>query len=169
MIAGHDRAEVTVLLLPDAEACRRHGAGGSDEALRRLLQQRLDRLAAEATGSSNRVVRALVLEEALSIDANELTDKGSINQRAVLAQRAHVVDELYTMPYSPRLLIAAHNRRRRPGWRARRRNGPGRAACIRGAAHWGWIGSTLLGRPVAPPGSHTGRGPMSSPGSPRVV
>ena len=74
--------------------------------LRRLLQERLDRLAAAATGSSNRVARALLLEETLSLDADEVTDKGSINQRAVLAQRAHLVEELYTQPYSPRVLIA---------------------------------------------------------------
>ena len=107
VIAGHDRDEVTVLLVPDVEACRRHAGAGSDAALRQLLQERLDRLAAEATGSSNRVVRALLLEETLSIDANEVTDKGSINQRAVLARRAHLVEELYRTPCSPRVLVAA--------------------------------------------------------------
>ena len=103
VIAGHDRDEVTALLVPDDEARRRLGAG---EALRDLLQERLERLAAAATGSSNRVARALVLDEALSIDAHEVTDKGSINQRAVLTQRAHLVEELYARPYSSRLLIA---------------------------------------------------------------
>ena len=38
---------------------------------------------------------------------SEVTDKGSINQHAVLARRAHLVEELYTRPYSPRVLVAA--------------------------------------------------------------
>ena len=49
-----------------------------------------------STGSSNRVARVLVLEEAPSLDAGEMTDKGSINQRAVLKRRAALVDELYS-------------------------------------------------------------------------
>jgi hypothetical protein len=36
-----------------------------------------------------------------------VTDKGSINQHAVLAHRAHLVEELYTLPYSPRVMVAA--------------------------------------------------------------
>jgi feruloyl-CoA synthase len=48
-----------------------------------------------STGSSNRVARALVLDEAPSLDAGEMTDKGSINQRAVLRRRASLVEELY--------------------------------------------------------------------------
>ncbi len=115
VIAGQDRAEVTALLIPDVEACRRALGDGStlepdlllSSRLRRVLQEGLDRLAQSATGSSNRVARALLLTEPLSIDAHEVTDKGSINQRAVLRHRAHLVDELYTEPYSPRLLVAA--------------------------------------------------------------
>ena len=95
MIAGHDRDEVTALLVPDLEACRRlcGDAAPADHrvlrsvTLRRLLQERLDDLAKRATGSSNRVARALLLAEPLSLDAHEVTDKGSINQRAVLTRR----------------------------------------------------------------------------------
>jgi feruloyl-CoA synthase len=115
VIAGHDRDEVTVLLVPDLEACRRlcGEASAADHdllrsaSLRRLFQERLDSLARHASGSSNRVARAVLLAEPLSIDAHEVTDKGTINQRAVLAPRAHLVEELYTRPYSPRVLIAA--------------------------------------------------------------
>jgi feruloyl-CoA synthase len=38
------------------------------------------------------------------MDTGEMTDKGSINQRAVLAQRAPLVAELYTKPYSARVI-----------------------------------------------------------------
>ena len=72
-----------------------------------MLQERLDDLAKRATGSSSRVARALLLAEPLSLDASEVTDKGSINQHAVLARRAHLVVELYTEPYSPGVLVAA--------------------------------------------------------------
>jgi feruloyl-CoA synthase len=115
VIAGHDRDEVTVLLVPDLEACRRlYGDGvASDQrvlrsaSLRRRLQEHLDDLARRSTGSSNRVARALLLAEPLSLDASEVTDKGSINQHAVLARRAHLVAQLYTKPYSPRVIVAA--------------------------------------------------------------
>jgi feruloyl-CoA synthase len=100
VIAGHDRDEVTALLVPDADAWQRHGA---DLA---LLQERLDSLAAGATGSSNRIARALLLDQPLSSDAGEVTDKGSISQQAVLCQRAALVEELYAAPYSPRILVA---------------------------------------------------------------
>jgi feruloyl-CoA synthase len=117
VIAGHDRVEVAVLLLPDLEACRRSSGDPATAqeplrapALRRVLQDHLDRLAETATGSSYRVARAILLEEPLSIDAHEVTDKGSINQRAVLSRRADLVAELYTEPYSPRVLIAGAGR-----------------------------------------------------------
>ena len=54
-----------------------------------------DRLWADATGSATRVARLHVLAEPPAIDAGELTDKGSINQRAVLANRAALVEALY--------------------------------------------------------------------------
>jgi feruloyl-CoA synthase len=58
----------------------------------------LSNLAAQATGSSNHVARALLLANAPLIDKGEVTDKGSINQRAVLAARAQDVAALYADP-----------------------------------------------------------------------
>jgi feruloyl-CoA synthase len=92
VITGHDRDEVGALVFPNLQACR----GMAPEALRASLQKALDALAAQATGSSNRIARALILEEPPSIDAGEVTDKGSINQRAVLRRRAHLVEQLYS-------------------------------------------------------------------------
>ena len=57
----------------------------------------LERLAQEP-GSSTRVTRLLVLSEPPSIDANEITDKGYLNQRAVLQRRAELVEKLYSSP-----------------------------------------------------------------------
>lgn len=50
------------------------------------------------TGSSMRVRRAMLMTEPPSIDGNELTDKGYINQRAALARRAPLVERLYATP-----------------------------------------------------------------------
>ncbi|MDW8467724.1 MAG: AMP-binding protein [Burkholderiales bacterium] len=102
VITGHDRDEVGALLFPNAAACE----GLAPEALRQVLAAALARLAREATGSSNRIARALVLQEPPSLDAGEITDKGSINQRAVLARRAAAVAALYAEPPAPEVILA---------------------------------------------------------------
>jgi feruloyl-CoA synthase len=61
----------------------------------------LARLGAAATGSSYRVARAVLTAEPPSLDAGEMTDKGSLNQRAVLARRAALVEALYAAPPAP--------------------------------------------------------------------
>ena len=55
----------------------------------------INRLATQATGSANRVARAIILTEPPSIDKGEVTDKGSINQRAVLKHRDSLVQALH--------------------------------------------------------------------------
>jgi feruloyl-CoA synthase len=59
------------------------------------FQTVIDQLAAQATGSANRVARAILLTEPPSIDKGEVTDKGSINQRAVLKHRDALVQALH--------------------------------------------------------------------------
>jgi feruloyl-CoA synthase len=81
VFAGEGRNEVGALVFPA-------GTPSRDELLEKLR-------AFQGTGSSNRVARALILEEPPSLDAGEMTDKGSINQRAVLARRKALVEELY--------------------------------------------------------------------------
>ena len=68
------------------------------QATRAKLAHLLAGFARTANGSSMRVARLLLLEEPPSIDANEITDKGSINQRAVLTRRAAEVEALYAAP-----------------------------------------------------------------------
>ena len=60
-----------------------------------FFQDLLNTLAHQATGSANRVTRLLVMSEPPSIDSGEVTDKGSINQRAVLKQRHAWVQAMY--------------------------------------------------------------------------
>ena len=59
------------------------------------LQGLVDQLAQQATGSANRVARMLILSEPPSLDLGEVTDKGSINQRAVLKHRDAIVQALH--------------------------------------------------------------------------
>jgi len=96
VIAGHDRDEVTALIFPDAEHCRELKA--SDQG-RSTFQHLLETFAAQSSGSSTRVQRAIVLREPASLDGGELTDKGSVNQRAALERRAADVDRLYAPPF----------------------------------------------------------------------
>jgi feruloyl-CoA synthase len=63
--------------------------------VREFLQRLVDELWASGTGSATRVARALVLAEPPSIDRGEITDKGSINQRAVLTHRKADVERMY--------------------------------------------------------------------------
>jgi feruloyl-CoA synthase len=95
VIAGRDRDEVTALIFPDPDHYRRLESKGTARA---TLERLLTSFAGVSTGSSNRIVRAIVLEEGPSIDAGEITDKGSINQHAVLERRATLVDRLYATP-----------------------------------------------------------------------
>jgi feruloyl-CoA synthase len=88
VFAGHDRNELTALIFPDPEH-------PPDRATMRHL---LHTFATENTGSSRRIERAIVLSELPSIDAGEITDKGSINQQAVLQRRAALVEQLYATP-----------------------------------------------------------------------
>ncbi len=115
VIAGHDNDQVTALIFPDLDACRAHvGAAPSmstgvllaDERLRGAVRIRLQAFAAAATGSSTRVTRVVLLDELPSIDAGEITDKGSINQRAVLKRRVPLVDALFAEPPLPVVIDA---------------------------------------------------------------
>jgi feruloyl-CoA synthase len=67
----------------------------SADDVRRHFQKVLNDLAATSTGSATRVARLHILEEPPSIDKGEVTDKGSINQRAVLKHRDALVQDFH--------------------------------------------------------------------------
>jgi feruloyl-CoA synthase len=77
----------------------------ADPQVRREFQLLLGAFARLSTGRSNRITRMALLTVPPSLDAGEITDKGSINQRAVLRHRAATVDALYTTP-APSWVIA---------------------------------------------------------------
>jgi feruloyl-CoA synthase len=113
VFAGADRDDIAVLVFPDVEACRKLGGLAADaspativehERVRSTFKELLGKLAAVSPGSSTRVARAILMAEPPSMDKGEMTDKGSINQRAVLKNRAALVDELYAQPLSSRVI-----------------------------------------------------------------
>jgi feruloyl-CoA synthase len=105
VVAGHDRAEIGFLIFPNIAACKALCEGPEADAsveqvlahpsLRAHVLKGLLELRRQAPASSTHAVRALLLSEPPSIDAGEITDKGYINQRAVLARRKESVDALF--------------------------------------------------------------------------
>jgi len=100
VVTGHGGDEVRFLVFPNIAACRAH-AGLSDNAaadeiighakIRAAIGQGLAKLKAHGSNSSGHATRALLLAEPASVDGGEITDKGYINQRAVLTRRAGAV------------------------------------------------------------------------------
>lgn len=104
LVAGQDRPFVGLLAWPNLHACRQITGNpeasyedviGHPEVLACLKQGLQAHNASCAGASSMRVARAMLMVEPASIDGNELTDKGYINQRAGLERRAALVERLY--------------------------------------------------------------------------
>jgi feruloyl-CoA synthase len=103
LVAGQDRPFIGLLAWPNLHACRQ--VVGNPEATFEDVVKHPDVIAclknglqahnASITGSSMRIARAMLMAEPPSIDGNELTDKGYINQRAGLERRAALVEKLY--------------------------------------------------------------------------
>ena len=114
VFAGPDRDDIVALIFPDLDACRKlapeHAADAAtaavldDVRVRQKFAALLQTLARRSPGSSTRVARAILMTEPPSMDKGEMTDKGSINQRAVLKNRTALVDELYATPLSSRVI-----------------------------------------------------------------
>src|SRR5450432_3527855 len=105
VISGINRDEVSAIVILDLDGCRLINPGlpfddlaatAADPLIIAAFRERLIKFLATATGSSTRITRAILLDTPLSIDRGEVTDKGSINQRAVLDARAALIDELYS-------------------------------------------------------------------------
>jgi feruloyl-CoA synthase len=104
VVTGMNRDEIGLLIFPRLDACRAlaglpNGTPTLDvlaaPAVHGFFQKLVDGLFKAGTGSATRVARAVVLADPPSIDRGEVTDKGSINQRAVLLHRDALVEHLY--------------------------------------------------------------------------
>lgn len=104
VIAGEGRDWVGAFVVGDRSACAGFCGLAADlpwstvaahPLLQRRLQELIERMAARASGSSTFIARAMLLVDGPTQEGGELTDKGSINQRAFLANRAQLVEQLF--------------------------------------------------------------------------
>lgn len=115
VIAGINRDELSALVILDLDGCRvvnpalsaeSLAAAAADPIIRQAFRERLAKFKAGATGSSTRIAHAILLDTPLSIDRGEVTDKGSVNQRAVLEHRAEVIEGIYATPPSDNVIVS---------------------------------------------------------------
>jgi len=115
VIAGINRDEITAIVVLDLDGCRLINPAlppddialsVRDPKIREEFRRRFASFASASTGSSTRMARALLLDTPLSIDRGEVTDKGSVNQRAVLEHRKALVDMLYSPTPSADVITA---------------------------------------------------------------
>ena len=105
VLAAPDQDYVGALLFPNVEACRRLCPGLNESALaneiisrpevQSTFQARLKSFVPENPASSTHIRRAILLDSPPSMEAREITDKGSLNQAAILKNRASFVERLY--------------------------------------------------------------------------
>ena len=111
-----DRAEygdyIAVLAWPEMDGCRRLVGAAADDAavvaspiVKEAIREALRRYNAGQKGSSTRVERILLMIDPPDLDANEITDKGYINQRACLKSRAALVSRLFADPPGPDVIV----------------------------------------------------------------
>jgi feruloyl-CoA synthase len=88
------------MIFPNRARCQGMAPGVLEAEIRTLLAG----FAAAHPGTSTAIRRAAILDEPPAIDAGELTEKGSVNQKAVLRHRAAIVDQLFAQPPSSALI-----------------------------------------------------------------
>jgi feruloyl-CoA synthase len=113
VVAGHDRDAPCFLVFPNPVACRQMAGLANDApladalahaAVRSHVKQGMARLQQAGSGTSTFAERALLMAEPPSVDGGEITDKGYINQSAVLKNRATLVGRLYAMTSEPDII-----------------------------------------------------------------
>lgn len=98
VICGQDQDYIGLLLIPDA------GTDVTGSAVRTHVRERLAAYAAANPGSSTHARRAIFLEGPLSIDAGEITDKGSLNNAVIRERRSTTVAQLFETPVHPAVI-----------------------------------------------------------------
>jgi feruloyl-CoA synthase len=116
VVSGENRDEIALLAFVDLERARAIATDVAPDAppaevrasiaLAAHLSAKLAALAATDKGSATHVARLLLLAEPPSLDAGEITDKGSLNQRSILGRRATEVEEAHRNPPPPHVVTA---------------------------------------------------------------
>jgi len=116
VVTGINRGEIGLLVFPRLDDCRRLAAllPGADPhdvlgatQVRAFFADLLVRLNRQSTGASTFVARMLLLDTPASLDLGEITDKGSINQRAVQKHRETLIEAMHASePSDPRVIVA---------------------------------------------------------------
>ena len=101
VICGQDQTYLAILMVPSDPATI------AEPAVREFVRDRLAAFAVERPGSSTHVDRAIFLDRPLSIDAGEITDKGSLNNSIIREQRRDFVEHLYTTVEHPAVIAIA--------------------------------------------------------------
>ena len=124
VVTGHDREDIGLLVFLNPAGCQQVcndkdvtiSSLVSREEIRSHLLSALQEFNSINAGNSRCISRVLLMAEPPSIDGNEITDKGYINQRAVLERRAALVERLYSDETSPDVVIipAQNNHEKRP-------------------------------------------------------
>ncbi|MCU0469318.1 MAG: feruloyl-CoA synthase [Arcicella sp.] len=105
VLTGLDKEFVGAIAFLNAEACRKladlptdtiNETAFSHPKIQQYLDDLVENLGKTATGSANRIAKIVVALDPPSIDLGEITDKGSLNQRAVLKHRAALVEKIYS-------------------------------------------------------------------------
>jgi feruloyl-CoA synthase len=104
IVAGENRGFIGLLAWLNAAGCQQVIGSEAPQDLAQLavhprvrahVREAVARWNAKQTGASHRIERVLLLPDAPSIDANEITDKGYINQRLALERRRAEVERLF--------------------------------------------------------------------------
>jgi feruloyl-CoA synthase len=115
-VAGENRGFIGLLAWLNPAGCQKVIGAGAPETpaeltrhpgIRAHVRASLARWNAAQSGTSHRIARVVLLAEPPSIDANEITDKGYINQRRVLERRASEVKRLYAAAPDEEVLVIA--------------------------------------------------------------
>jgi len=115
LVTGHDLEYVGILGWPNLAACRKLCSDLAEEApaedlvrhpaVAAFLRNTLTLFNTRQQGSSTRIGRVMLMSEPPDSDANEITDKGYINQRAALQRRQDQVELLYADPPGPGVIV----------------------------------------------------------------
>lgn len=104
VLTGLDKEFVGAILFLNADACRQFiNKNLSNEEvflhkkINKFIDETFQNLNKNATGSSTKIGKTIVAIEPPSIDLGEITDKGTLNQRAVLKHRTNLVEKLYIL------------------------------------------------------------------------